>query len=96
MMVIEGHIGIRESLIEEDIQTKLGDPLTKEGILMEDLLVIEDSLEEDILIGMGYPLEEEDTLAENLLMEMEHLLVMEDPVDLLVANDQQALGDHLE
>ena len=77
-------------LIEGDIQTKEGDPLTEEDTLMED------PLEKDILIGMGDPLEEEDTLTEDLLMEMEDLLVMEDPLDLLVDKDHQALRDHLD
>ena len=57
---------------EKDIQTKVGDPLTKEDTLMEDLL------EEDIPIGMKNPLEEEDTQEEDPLM-VEDLLVMEDP-----------------
>ena len=57
MMVLEGHIEIGDPLIEGDFQTKVGDPLTEEDIL------IEDPLEEDILIGMGDPLEEEDTMA---------------------------------
>ena len=72
------------------IQTKVGDPLTKEDTLMRPL-VMEDPLEEDILIGMGDPLEEEDTL-----IEMKDLLVMEDPLDLLMAKDHQALKDHLD
>ena len=54
--------------------------------------------------GMGDPLEE-DTLAEDLLMEtpwrrtpleMEDLLMMEDPLYLLVYKDHQALKDHLD
>ena len=93
--VLEGHIEIGDPLIEGDIQTKVGDPLTKEDTLMEDFLVMEDPLKEDILIGMGDPLEE-DTLAEDLLVEMEYLLVMEDPLDLLVDKDHQALRDHLD
>ena len=92
MMVLEGHIEIRDPLIEGDIQTKVGDPLTEEDTLMEDPLVMEDPLEEDILIGMGDPLEK-DTLAEDLLMEMVDLLVMEDP---LVDKEHQALKDHLD
>ena len=72
MMVLEGHVGIRDPLMKEDILTKVGDPLTKKDTLIEDLL------EEDTLIEMGYPLEEEDTLAEDPLMEMEDPLVMED------------------
>ena len=43
MIVLEGHIEIG------DIQTKVGDSLTEEDTLIEDLL------EEDILIGMGDP-----------------------------------------
>ena len=96
MRVLEGHIGIGDPLIEGDIQTKVGDPLTKEDTLMEDPLVMEDPLEEDILIGMGDPLEEEDILVEDLLMEMEDFLVIEDPLDLLVDKDHQALKDHLD
>ena len=42
MMVLEGHIEIRDPLIEGDIQTKVGDPLTEEDTLMEDPLVMED------------------------------------------------------
>ena len=42
MMVLEGHIEIRDPLIEGDIQTKVGDPLTREDTLMEDPLVMED------------------------------------------------------
>ena len=79
MMVLEGHIEIGDPLIEGGIQTKVGDPLTEEDTLMEDPLVMEAPLEEYILIGVGDPLEEEDTLAEDHLMEMEDLLVMEDP-----------------
>ena len=58
MMVMEGHIGIRDPLRKEDILTKVGDLLTEEGTL------IEDPLEEDILIEMGDPLEEKDALEE--------------------------------
>ena len=36
MMVLEGHIEIRDPLIEGDIQTKVGDSLIKEDSLMED------------------------------------------------------------
>ena len=42
MMVLEGHIEIGDPLIDEDIQTKVGDPLTEEDTLMEDPLVMED------------------------------------------------------
>ena len=100
MMVLEGHIEIGDPLREGDIQTKVEDPLTEEDTLMEHSLVMEDPLE-DILIGMGDPLEG-DTLAEVLLMEMEgplemeDLLVMEDPLDLLVDKDHQAPRDHLD
>ena len=52
MMVLGGHIEVRDPLMKEDILTKVGDPLTKEDILIEDLL------EEDILIEMEDPLEE--------------------------------------
>ena len=51
MMIIEGHIEIRDSLREGDTQTKVGDPLTKEDTLIEDLL------EEDIAIEMEDPWE---------------------------------------
>ena len=37
-MVLEGHIEIRDPLIEGDIQTKEGDPLTEEDTMMEDPL----------------------------------------------------------
>ena len=70
--------------MKKDILTKVGDPLTEEDTLIEDLL------EEDILTEMGDPLEEEDTLAEDPLMEIE------DPLDLLVDKDPQALKDHLD
>ena len=90
MMVLEGDIEIRDPMIEGDIQTKVGDPLTEEDTLMKD------PLEEDILIGMEDPLEEENTLVEDPLMGMEDPLVMEDPLDLLVDKDHQALKDHLD
>ena len=64
--------------MKKDILTKVGDPLTEEDTLIEDLL------EEDILIEMGDPLEEGDTPAENPLMEMEDPLMVE---DLLVMED---------
>ena len=89
MMVLGGHIEVGDPLIKEDILTKVGDPLTEEDTLIEDLL------EEDILIEMGDPKEEEDTLVDDPLMEMEDLLVMEDPLDLLVDKDHWALRDHL-
>ena len=94
MMVLEGHIEIGDPLIEGDIQTKVGDPLTEEDTLIEDPLVMEGPLEEDILIGMGDPLEEEDTLVEDLLREMEDLLVKEDPLDLLVDKDHHTLREY--
>ena len=50
MMVLEGHIGIKDPLLEGDIQTKVVDPLIEEETLMENPLVMEDPLEEDILI----------------------------------------------
>ena len=84
MMILEGHVEIRDPLIEEGIQTKVGDPVTKEETQIEDLL------EEDILIGMGDPLEEEDTLVEDLLIEMEG------PLDLLVDKEDQAFKDCLD
>ena len=59
MMVLGGHIEVRDPLMKEDILTKVGDPLTEKDILIEDLL------EEDILIEMEDHLEEEDTLAED-------------------------------
>ena len=85
MMIIEGHIENRDPLRGGDIQTEVGDSLTKEDTLIEDLL------EEDIPIEMEDP-----------LMDMEDpwwwrdLLVMEDPLDLLVNKDHQALKDPLE
>ena len=66
-MVLRDHIGIGDPMIGEDILTEVGDPLTKE-----------------------------DTLAEDLLKEMENLLMMEDPLDLLVDKDHLALRDHLD
>ena len=100
MMTIEGHTEIGDPLREGDIQIKVGDPLTEEDTLIEDLL------EEDIPIEMEEPLEEGDTQEEDLLMEMEDhlmkiedplmvedLLVMEDPLDLLVDKDHQVLKD---
>ena len=72
MMIIEGHIEIENPLREGDIQTKVGDPLTEQDTLIEDLL------EEDIPIEKEDPLEEEDTQEEDPLM-VEDLLVMEDP-----------------
>ena len=87
VMVLENHIEIRDPLIEGDILTEVGDPLTKEDTLVEDPLMVKDPLEEDILMEMGDPLEEEDTLVEDLLMEMEDPLMQEDPLDLLVDKD---------
>ena len=49
MIIIEGHIEIEDPLREGDIQIKVGDPLTEEGTLIEDLL------EEDIPIEMEDP-----------------------------------------
>ena len=91
MMVLEGCTEIGDPLREEDIQTKVEDPLTEEDTLIEDPLVMKDPLEEDILIEMGDPLKEEDHLRE-----IEDLLVMEDPLDLLVDKDHQALRNHLD
>ena len=71
-MILGGHIEVGDPLMKEAFLAKVGDPLTEEDILIEDLL------EEDILIGMGEPLEEEDALVEDPLMEMEDPLVMED------------------
>ena len=51
-MILEGHVEIGDPLIGEDVQTKVGDPLTKENTLIEILL------EENILIEMRDPLEE--------------------------------------
>ena len=89
MMIIEGHIEMRDPLREGDIQIKVGDLLIEEAILMEDLL------EEDIPIGMGrppgrggYPGGPPDGDG--------GLLVMEDPLDLLVDKDHQALKDPLD
>ena len=53
LMVLEGCTEIGDPLRQEDIQTKVEDPLTKEYILIEDTLLMKDSLEEDILIEMG-------------------------------------------
>ena len=49
MMIIEGHIEIRDPLREGDIQIKVEDLLTKEDTLIEDLL------EEDTPIEMEGP-----------------------------------------
>ena len=67
MMVLEDHIEIGDPLMGENILTEVGDPLT-----------------------------EEVTLVEDLLMEMEDLLMEEDPLDLLVDKDHLALMDHLD
>ena len=96
VMVLENHNKIRDPLIEGDILTQVGDPLTKEDTLAEDPLMVEDPLEEDILMGMGDPLEEEDTLVKDLQMEMEDLLMEEDPLDFLVDKNHLALKDHLD
>ena len=96
MMVIGGHVEVRDPLMKEDILIKVRDPLIEEDMLIEDPP------------GGGYPhrsgrpLEEEDTLVEDPLMEMEDplmvedLLVVQDPLDLLVDKDHQALKDHLD
>ena len=95
MMIIEGPIEIEDPLREGDVQTKVRDPLTEEDTLIEDLL------EEDIPMkwktpgrggypGGGPPDEMEDPLM------VEDLLVMEDPLDLLVDKDHQALKDPLD
>ena len=62
VMVLEDHIEIRDPLIEGDILTEVGDPLTEEDTLVEDPLMVEDPLEEDILMEMRDPLKEKDTL----------------------------------
>ena len=49
VMIIEGHIEIKDPLRKGDIQTRVGDPLTEEDILIEDLL------EEDVPIEMEDP-----------------------------------------
>ena len=36
IMVLGGHMEVEDSLMMEDIQTKVKDPLTKEDILIED------------------------------------------------------------
>ena len=59
MMIIEGHIEIKDPLREGDIQIKVDGPLTEEDTLIEDLL------EEDTPIEMEDPLEEEDTQEED-------------------------------
>ena len=55
IMLIEGHIEIRDPLREGDIQINV------EGHLIEEDILIEDLLGEDIPIEMEDPLEEEDT-----------------------------------
>ena len=94
-MALEDHIEIGDPLIEGDILTEVGDPLT-DDTLVDDPLMVEDLLEEDILMEMGDPLEEEDTLVEDPQMEMEDLLMDKDPLDLLVDKDHLALKDHLD
>ena len=42
VMVLEDHIEIRDALIEGDILTEVGDPLTEEDTLVEDPLMVED------------------------------------------------------
>ena len=78
IMLVEGHIEIRDPLRKGDIQIRVEGHLIKEDILIEDLLG------EDIPIEMEDPPEEEDTQEEDSLMEMEDLVEMEDPLDLLV------------
>ena len=73
-MSIEDHIGIGDSLKEEDIQVKV------EGHLNEEDIWIEDLLEEDIPIEMEDLPEEEDILEEDPLM-VEDPLEMEDLLD---------------
>ena len=96
MMVLGDHVEVGDPLMEENILTKVGDPLIKKDTLIEGLL------EEDILIDMEEPLEEEDTLVEDPLMEMEDplmvkdLLVMDNHLNPLVDKDHQALKDYLD
>ena len=79
ILSIEDHIGIRDPLKEGDIQVKV------EGHLIEGDTQIEDLLGEDIPIEMeGLPeeediLEEDPLTVEGPLMEMEDLLMVEDP-----------------
>ena len=51
MMGLGGHVEVGDPLMKEDILTRVGDLLTEEDILIEDLL------EEDILIEMEDSLE---------------------------------------
>ena len=97
VMVLVDHIDIRDPLIEGEILIEVGDPLTKEDILMEeDPMMVEGHLEEDTPMEMGDPLEGEDTLVEDLLMDMEDPLMEEDHLDLLVDEDHLALKDFLD
>ena len=87
MMIIEGHIEIRDPLREGDIQIKVEDPLTKEDTLIEDLL------EEDIPIEMEDPLEEVGYPGGGPPDGNGGPLEMEDP---LVDKDHQVLKDPLD
>ena len=100
-MLIEGHIEIKDSLREGNIQIKV------EGHLIGKDTLIGDLLEEDIPIEMKTPLEEEDTPEEDPLMEEEDTQeedpdgngrppMEEDPLDLLVDKDHQVLKDPLD
>ena len=51
-MVLEDHIKIRDPLIERDILTEVGDPLTEQDTLMEDHLMEEDPL--DLLVDKDH------------------------------------------
>ena len=89
IVLMEGHIEIRDSLKEGGIQIKV------EGHLIEEDILIEDLLGEDIPIEMEDPLEEDDTQEEDPLM-VEDPLEMKDPLDLLVDKDHQVLRDPLD
>ena len=85
IMLMEGHIEIRDPLREGDIQIRVEGYLIKEDILIEDLLG------EDIPIEREDPLEEKDTKEEDSLMVEDPLMEMEDPLDPLVDKDHWVL-----
>ena len=90
MMVLGGHIEVRDPLIKGRYPNSGGRPPHQGGYLIEDLL------EEDILIEMGDPLAEDPLMQMEDALVMEDLLVMEDPLDLLVDKDHWALRNHLD
>ena len=67
VMVLEDYIEIRDPLLEGDILTEVGDPLTEE-----------DTLTEDLLMEMEDHLVEEDSM--DLLVDKDHL-VLKDHLD---------------